>query len=158
MLAKAELFQAGAQLNRQTKTYQRLAGLGTVVAGKRILEAETAVAEAEVAVQKVIQTLVNLGMPITYDEVLQTPADEFRQHHRRQARHQRDRCRGQYDGYPIVLLELLHLEPPELDSIGFHSLDRLVVYYWLHFLLLLITRRPRSLYRAFRFRANTTRN
>ena len=48
------------------------------IAGKRILEAETAAAEAEVAVHKIIQTLVNLGLPITYDEVLQTPADELR--------------------------------------------------------------------------------
>jgi cobalt-zinc-cadmium efflux system membrane fusion protein len=76
--AKAELFQSAAQLNLQTKTYQRLAGLDSVIAGRQILEAETAVAEAEVAVRKVIQTLVNLGMPITYDEVPQTPADELR--------------------------------------------------------------------------------
>lgn len=76
--AKAELFQSAAQLNLQTKTYKRLSSLGTVVAGKRILEAETAVSEAEVAVQKVVQSLVNLGLPITYDEILQTPADELR--------------------------------------------------------------------------------
>jgi membrane fusion protein, heavy metal efflux system len=76
--AKAELFQSAAQLRLQTKTYERLAGLGTVVAGRRILESETAVAEAEVAVQKVIQTLVNLGMQITYDEVLQTPAKKLK--------------------------------------------------------------------------------
>ena len=76
--AKAELFQSAAQLDLQSKTYKRLAGLGTVVAGRRIQEAETALAEAEVAVQKVIQTLVNLGMPVTYDEVLQMPADELK--------------------------------------------------------------------------------
>lgn len=76
--AKAELLQSAAQLNLQTKTHKRLVNLGTVVAGKRVLEAETAVAEAEVAVQRVIQTLVNLGIPITYDEVLQTPAEELK--------------------------------------------------------------------------------
>ncbi len=69
--AKAELLQAVTQLDLYTKTYDRLAGLGTVVAGRRILEAETARAEAEVAVQRVIQTLVNLGLPIRYGEVSQ---------------------------------------------------------------------------------------
>lgn len=77
--AKAELLQAITQLDLQNKTYERLAGLGTVVAGKRILEAETARAEAEVAVQKAIQTLVNLGLPIRYDEVRQTSVAKLKQ-------------------------------------------------------------------------------
>ena len=75
---KAELLQAMSQLDLQRKTYDRLAGLGTVVAGRRILEAETALAEAEVAVQGAVQTLVNLGFPIRYDEVSQTSAAKLK--------------------------------------------------------------------------------
>lgn len=75
---KAELLQAAVRLNLQKKTYERLRDLGTVVAGKRVLEAQTAVAEAEAAVQKVIQALVNLGMPVTYADVLETPADALK--------------------------------------------------------------------------------
>ena len=76
---KAELFQAVVQLNLQAKIYKRLADLDTVVAGRRILEAETAVAQAEVAVRKAIQTLVNFGLPITYRNVVQSPSEGLRQ-------------------------------------------------------------------------------
>jgi cobalt-zinc-cadmium efflux system membrane fusion protein len=76
--AKAELFQSAAQLDLQSTTYKRLVGLDSVVAGRRILEAETAVTEAEVAVHRSIQTLINLGMPISYQEVLETPVDQLR--------------------------------------------------------------------------------
>ncbi len=76
--AKAELLQAITELNLRKRTFERLEALGTVVAGRRILEAETAVAEAEFAVQKVTQQLVTLGMPIRYDELSQTPANELK--------------------------------------------------------------------------------
>ncbi len=89
---KAELLQSITQLDLQKKTHERLAGLGTVVAGRRILEAETALAEAEVAVQRAIQTLVNLGLPIHYDEVIQTSAAKLKQ-------------RLQFLGLPPVLSE-----------------------------------------------------
>ncbi|REJ65007.1 MAG: efflux RND transporter periplasmic adaptor subunit [Planctomycetota bacterium] len=78
--AKAGLLQAVAQLDLQTKTYERLAQLSSgVVAGRRVLEAETARAEAEVAVQQAIQTLANFGMPLTYDEVRQMPLGQLKQ-------------------------------------------------------------------------------
>lgn len=67
--AKAELLQAAAQLNLREQTVERLAGLGSVVAGRRLQEAEAARAEAEAAVRKAIQTLVNLGLPINLDDV-----------------------------------------------------------------------------------------
>ncbi|MDA1049347.1 MAG: efflux RND transporter periplasmic adaptor subunit [Planctomycetota bacterium] len=67
--AKAELLQAAAQLNLQDQTVERLAGLGDVVAGRRLQEAEAARAEAEAAVRKAVQTLANLGLPITLDEL-----------------------------------------------------------------------------------------
>ncbi|GIW93149.1 MAG: hypothetical protein KatS3mg110_1190 [Pirellulaceae bacterium] len=76
--AKAELLQAVTELRLHFATQQRLANLGSVVAGKQLLEAETAVTQSQVAVQKAIQTLVNLGLPITYDEVLQTPEETLR--------------------------------------------------------------------------------
>lgn len=75
--AKSELLQAVTELDFARQTYQRIAGLDTIVAGKRLLEAETAVKEAEVAVQKAIQTLVNLGLPVTYSDVRQTPTEQL---------------------------------------------------------------------------------
>ncbi len=74
---KAELLQAAVQLQLQTKTYQRLAKLGSVVAGRRVLESEAARAEARAAVGKAIQALVNLGMPITLDEVRNSSGDQL---------------------------------------------------------------------------------
>jgi cobalt-zinc-cadmium efflux system membrane fusion protein len=65
-------------LDLQQKTYERLASLGGVVAGSRVLEAETARAQADVAVQRAVQTLVNLGLPITYEEVRQEPGDRWK--------------------------------------------------------------------------------
>ncbi|MEO8494257.1 MAG: efflux RND transporter periplasmic adaptor subunit, partial [Planctomycetota bacterium] len=67
--AKAELLQAAAQLNLQDQAVERLAGLGEVVAGRRLQEAEAARAEAEASVRKAVQTLANLGLPITLDDV-----------------------------------------------------------------------------------------
>src|SRR5207245_539363 len=59
-----------AQLELKTKTYQRLTGLteGTVAKG-RVQEAETDQAAGEIAVHRAIQTLLNLGLPITFDAV-----------------------------------------------------------------------------------------
>ena len=76
--AKTELMSAVAQLNLQEKTLARLGTLEGVIPGRRVLEAETAYTKADVAVQQGIQTLINLGMPISYDEVKNTPADELR--------------------------------------------------------------------------------
>ena len=75
--AKAALLQAATRLHLHRQTYQRLLKLGSVVAGKRILEAETAMAEAAVALEKAIQTLVNLGLPITRKQVESTPTDRL---------------------------------------------------------------------------------
>jgi len=75
--AKADLLQAIAQLDLRTKTHARLAQLGEdVVAGRRVLEAETAKAEAELAVHKSIQALSNFGMSLAYDELHKMPADQ----------------------------------------------------------------------------------
>lgn len=75
--AKAALLQAATRLHLHSRTYDRLLKLGSVVAGKRILEAETAMAEAQVALHRAVQTLVNLGLPITLEEVHKTPADQL---------------------------------------------------------------------------------
>ena len=76
--AKTELMSAVAQLNLQEKTLARLEALEGVVPGRRVLDAETVRTKADVAVQQGIQTLINLGMPVSYDEVKSTPADELR--------------------------------------------------------------------------------
>ena len=67
--AKTELLQAVAQHHLYDKTLQRLTSLEGVVAGKRVLETEAARTEAEAAVRKSVQTLQNLGLPITLESV-----------------------------------------------------------------------------------------
>lgn len=74
---KAELLQAVAQLHLQRKTLERLAGLEGVVAGKRVLEAEAARAEAEAAVRKSVQALQNLGLPIALENVYRQTESEL---------------------------------------------------------------------------------
>jgi cobalt-zinc-cadmium efflux system membrane fusion protein len=76
--AKAELLQAVTRLHLQIKTHERLAGLGDIVPGRRTLEAESAKAETEVAVDRAIQSLVNFGLHITREEVRQTPDDQLK--------------------------------------------------------------------------------
>ena len=77
--AKADLLQSAAQLELRTKTHERLAKLGEdIVAGRRVQEAETARAEAEVDVRKAIHALANFGMFLEYDDVRKTPSDELR--------------------------------------------------------------------------------
>lgn len=67
--AKAGLLQAIAELHLHEQTVRRLAGLEDVVAGKRMLEAEAARAQAEAAVRRSVQTLQNLGLPIALEDV-----------------------------------------------------------------------------------------
>jgi multidrug efflux pump subunit AcrA (membrane-fusion protein) len=76
--AKTALMNAVAQLHLQERSLTRLSSLEGVVPGRRVLEAETARTQADVAVQQGIQTLSNFGMSIGYDEVKNTPADELR--------------------------------------------------------------------------------
>jgi len=66
---KAELLQAVSQLQLHDKTLKRLTGLGDVVAGSRVLEAEAARSEAEASVRKSVQSLQNLGLPIALEDV-----------------------------------------------------------------------------------------
>ncbi|GIW98901.1 MAG: hypothetical protein KatS3mg111_2234 [Pirellulaceae bacterium] len=75
--AKTELAQAVVQYRFAVDTYDRLAGLGTVVAGKRLVEAETAVAESEARIQRCLQKLVNLGVPLTREQLQEFPTAEL---------------------------------------------------------------------------------
>ena len=77
---KADLLQAAAQLRLHDKTVKRLDGLENVVAGKRLLEAEAARAEAEAAVRKTVQSLQNLGLPLSLEEVFHRNDAELSQH------------------------------------------------------------------------------
>ena len=75
--AKAELLQALARLDLATSTHERLARLDGVIPGRRVIEAETALAEARVAVERAVQRLVNLGLPIRYEDVRTGPISEL---------------------------------------------------------------------------------
>ena len=75
--AKADLLRAVAQRNLRTKTHQRLADLKDVIPGGRLQEAETALAEAEVAVGRAIQTLANLGLSISAQQVRGKKAEQL---------------------------------------------------------------------------------
>ncbi|MCH8924363.1 MAG: efflux RND transporter periplasmic adaptor subunit, partial [Planctomycetes bacterium] len=63
--AKSDLLRAVAQRNLRASTHQRLADLKGIVPGGQLQAAETALAEADVAVSEAIQTLANLGLPIS---------------------------------------------------------------------------------------------
>jgi len=67
--AKAELQQAVAQYNLHSQTLGRLERLEGVIAGRRLPEAASQHEQSAAAVRKAAQTLVNLGLPITPDEL-----------------------------------------------------------------------------------------
>jgi len=67
--AKAELLQSTAQFQLHDKTVKRLTALEGIVAGKRVQEAEAARAAADASVRKSVQTLQNLGLPVTLDSI-----------------------------------------------------------------------------------------
>jgi cobalt-zinc-cadmium efflux system membrane fusion protein len=76
---KAQLLQAVTRLRLQANTHERLSGLGDgIVPGRRVLEAQSEKAQAEVAVDGAIQSLVNFGLHITREEVHQTPDDQLK--------------------------------------------------------------------------------
>jgi multidrug efflux pump subunit AcrA (membrane-fusion protein) len=74
--AKSELVDALVQESLQKKTLERLRGLGQTVAGKQVLEAETAFEKAHVAVLKAQQTFANLGIPVDLDALQGLPNEE----------------------------------------------------------------------------------
>ena len=67
--AKAELIQAVAELELSKKTYDRVASLEDAVAGSRLQQAEADRAKAQAAVNKAMQVLVNLDLPITLGDI-----------------------------------------------------------------------------------------
>lgn len=67
--AKADFLEAIAQLDLRTKAVEQLQASSGAVAGARIQEAESAVREARVRVLGFQQALVNLGLPVKYDEL-----------------------------------------------------------------------------------------
>ncbi len=62
--AKAQLLEALARVRLHEKTYRRLASIQAVVAGKRLLEAETALAQAQAQLEQAAQRLINLGLRV----------------------------------------------------------------------------------------------
>jgi cobalt-zinc-cadmium efflux system membrane fusion protein len=77
--AKAELLHAVARLQLHDKTFKRLAGLEAVIAGRRLQETEADRAQAEADVRKAVQTLSNLGLPITLNDLREKQDDELSQ-------------------------------------------------------------------------------
>ncbi len=65
--AKAELLNAMAQVDFHRQTVNRLAPLRPqgVISGSRVLEAETALQQAEIQLRQAEQALINLGLPVS---------------------------------------------------------------------------------------------
>ena len=77
--AKAELLQAVAQLRLHDEAVKRLDELEGVVAGKLVLEARAARAEAKAAAGKSVQVLHNLGLQISFERVYPKSDNELQQ-------------------------------------------------------------------------------
>lgn len=77
--AKSELLDSLAQLALERRTFERLEQLAETgaVPGKRILEVETAVNQARTAALRAQQALVNLGLPVSTEELESLPAEEL---------------------------------------------------------------------------------
>jgi cobalt-zinc-cadmium efflux system membrane fusion protein len=66
--AKAEFLQALVRWRLADATFDRLKQISNAVAGKQVLEAESEVRSAQVALLSAQQALVNLGLPINADD------------------------------------------------------------------------------------------
>ncbi len=75
--AKSEFLQALVQAELKQQTLDRLKAVGDAVPQRQLREAESALREASVARFNAQQTLVNLGLPIRYDD-LANLSDEAR--------------------------------------------------------------------------------
>ena len=74
--AKSELIDALVHENLQRKTLERFQGLGDAVAGRQVLEAQSAFEKAQVAVLEAQQTFGNLGIPVDLQGLHGLPNDE----------------------------------------------------------------------------------
>ncbi len=78
--AKSNLMQALVQLEFHEKTLARVTRLGgAVIPEKKIQEAESAKRSSEVAVTNAIQSLSNLGLPLSTDEVENRSIEQIRE-------------------------------------------------------------------------------
>ncbi len=75
--AKAQLLEALARVRLHEKTYQRLQSIQAVVAGKRLLEAETALAGAQAQLEQAAQRLINLGLRVDRKQLRKLSAQEL---------------------------------------------------------------------------------
>ena len=79
--AKADLLQAAATLTARKANHDRLRAVQDVVANKALVEAETALGEAEIKLVSASQSLVNLGFDVPANIAERSPAalaDEIR--------------------------------------------------------------------------------
>lgn len=74
--AKADFLEGIAQLDLRTKAVEQLQASKDAVAGVRIQEAESAVREARVRVLGFQQALVNLGLPVKYEDLRKLNPDD----------------------------------------------------------------------------------
>lgn len=75
--AKADLLQAAAALELAKRSSERAASLDGVLPGRRLQEAEAERAKAEADLRKALQMLVNLGLPVSWDELRTKSGDEL---------------------------------------------------------------------------------
>ena len=75
--AKADLLQAAAALELAKRSSDRAASLDGVLPGRRLQEAEAERTKAEADLRKTLQMLVNLGLPVRWDELRTKSGEEL---------------------------------------------------------------------------------
>ncbi len=75
--AKSMLLEALASVRLHKQTLQRLQKIESVVAGKRILETQTALTQAQAQLHKALQTLANFGLPVEYEQIAQQSLEQL---------------------------------------------------------------------------------
>ncbi|HEV3258535.1 MAG TPA: efflux RND transporter periplasmic adaptor subunit [Gemmataceae bacterium] len=78
--AKAQLLQAVARLGLKSQTYESLHQAAGAVPAAQLREAEAALQEARIRFQAARQALINLGLPVSAEEVQGLSADQLAAH------------------------------------------------------------------------------
>ena len=76
--AKAEFFQAFAQVDLRTKVWANMQGVqGGIISGRTLQDTEAALREARIRLLIAQQALVNLGLPVQMDELKALTEDKL---------------------------------------------------------------------------------
>lgn len=79
-LAKGELLKALVVSEMKTAAYDRIKHLEQAISGRQIREAEVAAREARIHAQVCVQSLVNMGLPLTLNDLAQLNDDQRAKH------------------------------------------------------------------------------